>query len=403
MKTAGRARAQQDRINQEDYTRAVLNILEDFLGEKERLEDSQRAMLNLLEDFDAEKERLVGTQRAAFNILEDFSEEKKRLEDIQRAMLNVLEDFDTEKERLVGAQRAAFNILEDFSEEKTHLENIQRATMNLLDDFDVERLKVEAAHRELQNSFKSLNVAKDAADAYNREVEAFSYSVSHDLRTPLRSIAGYSQVLLDNYSHTLDEKGKGFLGRVIAAAAKMGQLIDDLLDLSRVTRKEMIRERVNLTEGAWKIAQSLAESSPERRVKFRIADGLFAECDGHLFSIVLQNLLGNAWKFTQKNAHAVIEFGVLPDADETVYFVGDNGAGFDMAYAGKLFNPFQRVHKADEFPGTGIGLATVKRIVDRHGGRIWMEGWVGKGATVYFTMGPDNHTGPPRRKSGEWT
>lgn len=386
MMNVGANRAQQDLIYPEDYTRAVLNILEDFMGEKERLENSQRAMLNLLEDFDAEKERLKTTERAAFNILEDFSEEKKRLEDIQRAMLNLLEDFDTEKNRLVGTERAAFNILEDFSEEKGHLEDIQRATMNLLDDFDVERRKVEAAHSELQNSYKSLRAAKEAADAYNREIEAFSYSVSHDLRSPLRSIAGFSQVLLDNYSHNLDDQGKGFLGRIIAAATKMGRLIDDLLDLSRVTRKEMTRERVNLTEIAWRTAQSLAESSPERQADFRFTDGLFADCDGHLFSIVLQNLLGNAWKFTQKSEHVVIEFGVLSGDIETVYFIRDNGAGFDMAYAGKLFNPFQRVHKADDFPGTGIGLATVKRIIERHGGRIWMEGQVGKGATVYFTL-----------------
>jgi signal transduction histidine kinase len=379
-------RARQDLASPEDYTKAILNILEDFIGEKERLEDSQRAMLNLLDDFDAERERLVGTQRAVFNILEDFSEEKKQLEGGQKAMLNLLDDFDFEKERLVEMQRAAFNILEDFSEEKKRLEDIQRATLNLLDDFDVERTKVKGAHHELQNSFKSLRAAKDAADAYNREVEAFSYSVSHDLRTPLRSIAGFSQVVLDEYANNLDERGRGFLGRIIAAATKMGLLIDDLLNLSRVTRTEMTRERVNLTETARRITRSLAESSPERQVEIRLAAGLFADCDDRLISIVLQNLLGNAWKFTHKSEHAVIEFGVLTDNNETVFFVRDNGAGFDMAYAGKLFNPFQRVHKADDFPGTGIGLATVKRIVERHGGRIWIEGWIGKGATVYFTI-----------------
>ena len=368
----------------EEYAKAILNILEDFMAEKERLEDSQRAMLNLLDDFNAEKERLVATQRAAFNILEDFSEEKNQLEDNQKAMLNLLDDFDNEKERLVDTQRAAFNILEDFSEEKRRLEDIQRATMNLLDDFDVERTKVKIAHHKLENSFKSLGEAKEAADAYNREVEAFSYSVSHDLRTPLRSIAGFSQILLDDYAGNLDEKGMGFLNRIIVAATKMGQLIDDLLNLSRVARTEMTRERVNLTEVARKIHRGLAESSPERQVEFRLAEGLCADCDERLTAIVLQNLLGNSWKFTQKTDHAVIEFGTLNN--ETVYFIRDNGAGFDMAYAGKLFSPFQRVHRADDFPGTGIGLATVKRVIERHGGRIWIEGWVGKGATVYFTM-----------------
>ena len=344
MTTVETRQTRQDLTGPEDYTRAILNILEDFMEEKERLEDSQRAMLNLLDDFDAEKERLAETQRAAINILEDFSEEKKRLEDVQRA------------------------------------------TMNLLDDFDVERTKVKYAHHELQNSFKSLRAAKDAADAYNREIEAFSYSVSHDLRTPLRSIAGFSQVLLDEYANNLDGRGRGFLGRIVAAATKMGLLIDDLLNLSRVTRTEMTRERVNLTETARRIIRSLAESSPERQVEFRLASGIFADCDERLVSIVLQNLLGNAWKFTQKTEHAVIEFGVLTDHDERGYFVRDNGVGFDMAYGRKLFNPFQRVHKAEDFPGTGIGLATVKRIVERHSGRIWIEGWIGKGATVYFTI-----------------
>ena len=334
----------QDLISPADYNRAILNILEDFMGEKARFEESQRAMLNLLDDFDAEKERLVGTQRATFNILEDFTGEKERLEASQRAMLN------------------------------------------LLDDFDLERTKVETAHQELQNSFKSLRLAKDAADAYNREIESFSYSVSHDLRTPLRSISGFSQALLDNYSNNLDDKGKSFLNRIVAAATKMGQLIDDLLNLSHITRVEMKRERVDLTDAARRIARALAESSPERQVEFRVAAGISAEGDGRLLLIVLENLLGNAFKFTQRSEHAVIEFGVLPGGLEKVYFVRDNGAGFDMEYAGKLFNPFQRVHKAEDFQGTGIGLATVKRVIERHSGRVWMEGEVGKGATVYFTL-----------------
>jgi signal transduction histidine kinase len=324
--------------------------------------------------------------RAILNILEDFMVEKGRLEESQKAMLNLLEDFDAEKERLVGAQRASFNILEDFSGEKELLEASQRAMLNLLDDFNVERVTVESQHHELQKSFQSLHEAKDAADAYNREIESFSYSVSHDLRTPLRGIAGFSQALLENYAGNLDDRGKGFLNRIIAAATKMGQLIDDLLNLSRVTRTEMKRERVDLSAAAGRIAQSLAESSPERQAEFRIEDGLFAEGDAPWLSVVLENLLGNAWKFTGKREHAMIEFGALPDGAETVYFVRDNGAGLDMAYSGKLFQPFQRAHKADDFQGTGIGLATVKRIIERHGGRVWMEGEAGKGATVYFTI-----------------
>lgn len=307
-------------------------------------------------------------------------------EEHAKAILNILEDFAEEKGRLEETQRAVLNILEDFSEEKARLEKTQRAMLNLLEDFDVERSRTEAANRELRDSLESLRLAKEATETAYRELEAFSYSVSHDLRAPLRSVSGFSQLLLEDYFDKLDEEGKDCLKRIVAAAEKMGWLIDDLLNLSRLSRASMNRERVNLRAMAGKIAERLRASQPTRVVEFVFSDDLFAFGDERLLMIMIENLLGNAWKFTEKRAKAVIEFGVEHRGDGRVFFIRDNGSGFDMTYVDKLFKPFQRLHQVEEFPGTGIGLATVKRIIDRHGGRVWIEGEAEKGASVYFTL-----------------
>jgi DNA-binding response OmpR family regulator len=226
----------------------------------------------------------------------------------------------------------------------------------------------------------------DDLEHKNRELEAFSYSVSHDLRAPLRAIDGFSQILLEDYAEQLDDKGQGHLRRICAAAQRMGHLIDAMLTLSRVTSAEVQRKHVDLGGLAATVATQLRATQPERQAEFIIGGGLDVEGDPHLLLALLENLLGNAWKFTRDRAPAIIEFGVLDGADPPVYRVRDNGAGFDMAYAGKLFAPFQRLHAPAAFAGTGIGLATVKRIVDRHGGRVWAEGDVGRGATVHFTL-----------------
>jgi len=229
-------------------------------------------------------------------------------------------------------------------------------------------------------------VLVDELEAKNRESEAFSYAVSHDLRAPLRAIDGFSDALISQYRDLLDDKGKHYLRRIHEGSLRMGQLIEDLLDLSRITRRALSRERVNLSDLALEIASELRAEHPQRQVEFAIAPDLAAVGDRHLLRIALQNLAANAWKFTGKCQCARIEFGVRQQDGERVYFVRDNGVGFDMAYADKLFTPFQRLHGAQEFPGTGIGLATVQRIVIRHGGRVWAEAAVGKGATFSFTL-----------------
>ncbi len=243
-----------------------------------------------------------------------------------------------------------------------------------------ERKQAEAA-------IKQLNTRLELA---NKELEAFSYSVSHDLRAPLRTIDGFSQALLEDYSEKLGADGQDSLRRVRAASQRMAQLIDDMLNLSQVTRSEMRHERVDMTALARAVVTGLTkaqpERSPERSVEFVIAEGVVARGDSRLLRAVLENLLGNAWKFTGKKPRARIEFGVAEQEGRPVYFVRDDGAGFDMTYAEKLFGVFQRLHAMTEFPGTGVGLATVQRIVHRHGGRIWAEGAVEHGATFYFTL-----------------
>jgi signal transduction histidine kinase len=218
----------------------------------------------------------------------------------------------------------------------------------------------------------------------NRELEAFSYSVSHDLRAPLRAIDGFSQALLEDCADKLDAVGRQHLNRVRLAAQRMGELIDDMLQLSRVSRAEIHPRPLNLSELAREIAAGL--NAGDRKVEVRIADGLYAEGDRGLIRIVLENLLGNAWKFTGRQAAPRVEVGVTANENGRAFYVRDNGAGFDMAAAAKLFQPFRRLHTEAEFPGTGIGLATIHRVVDRHGGRVWAEGKVGEGATFFFTL-----------------
>ncbi|HUP40158.1 MAG TPA: CHASE3 domain-containing protein [Vicinamibacterales bacterium] len=220
----------------------------------------------------------------------------------------------------------------------------------------------------------------------NKELESFSYSVSHDLRAPLRSIDGFSQILLEDYGEQLNDEGKDALKRVRKAAMTMGELIDALLSLSRVSRAELRITRVDLSALAASVAAELRASQPDRQADFVITPGLVAQADSRLIAAMIGNLLGNAWKYSQRRPVARIEFGCVNRDGEAVFFVRDNGVGFDMAYVSKLFGAFQRLHRQTEFTGTGVGLATVQRIVHRHGGRAWAEGAVDRGATFYFTL-----------------
>jgi signal transduction histidine kinase len=220
----------------------------------------------------------------------------------------------------------------------------------------------------------------------NQELEAFSYSVAHDLRAPLRGMNGFAQILLDTYKDKLDEEGQDCLEEIMLNAKKMGGLIDALLSLARVTRSDLQLERVDLSAMVRDAAARLASSESHRTVQIEAEDDLHVDMDSRLARALIENLLGNAWKFTCKLPVGRIEFGATEKAGVRAFFVRDNGAGFDMAFAGKLFAPFQRLHTAAEFPGTGIGLATVQRILHRHRGRIWAEGSVDGGATFYFSL-----------------
>jgi two-component system, NtrC family, sensor kinase len=252
------------------------------------------------------------------------------------------------------------------------------------------RSELRAAEAHAQRAIAEAKAALvDELERKNKELEAFSYSVSHDLRAPLRSIDGFSVALLERYADALDPKGRDYLQRIRAAARRMAELIDALLDLSRLNRGEFYSTSVQLSAIAESIAEELKRADPERAVTFNICPHLVANGDGSLIRVLFDNLLGNAWKFTSKTTAARIEFGAQVEPHRTVYFVRDNGAGFNMAYAQRLFSPFQRLHKEADFPGTGIGLATVERIVGRHGGRAWAESAVGQGATVFFTLARD--------------
>ena len=355
-----------------------------------KLVDYSKAVVNILEDSATERVGLQEAQRAALNILADAGEERQRLQDTQKAILNILDDSGTERFQLRETQRAVVNILEDAAIEKRQLEATQRAVLNILDDVDTERnersraeAEVRALNQDLEARVESRTAALTAA---NQELETFAYSVSHDLRAPLRAIDGFSQMLLEDYEAKLDDEGRDALARVRKATQRMGVLIDDMLKLSRSTRGDLVVARVDLSELAGKIVAELRLADPAREVEVRLARGVNVRGDAGLLGSVLENLLSNAWKFTGKTQGARIEFGAEAAGEDLVCHVRDNGAGFDMAYAGYLFAPFQRLHKPTEFAGNGVGLATAKRIIARHGGRVWAEGAINRGATFYFAL-----------------
>jgi light-regulated signal transduction histidine kinase (bacteriophytochrome) len=300
---------------------------------------------------------------ATLNPHDDFVEEGQQLKDMQLAVLNLLEDATADRLRAEAAVEASLNILEDLCDAQAQIR-----TLNAELEARVEQRTAE------------LVVA-------NKNLEAFTYSVAHDLRSPLRALSGYSEALTEDYGDRLDETGRWYTERIQAATERMGALIDDLLLLSQVSRAQMSLGPVDLSAEVAAIAGELQAREPGRRVRFAIHDGIWVNADRTLIRTVLQNLVENAWKYTGKRDGATIEFGATAAEDAGVCcYVRDNGAGFDPAFAGKLFQPFQRLHAVTDFPGTGIGLASVRRIIERHGGRVWAEGTVGGGATFYFTL-----------------
>jgi light-regulated signal transduction histidine kinase (bacteriophytochrome) len=255
--------------------------------------------------------------------------------------------------------------------------NIRDITERKLNEAKISRLNEKIKQRAAE-----LEVA-------NKELEAFSYTVSHDLQTPLRSMNGFSQALFEDYPDRLDDQGKDYLKFIQESSKRMSQMIGDILRLSQITRSEIKKIKVNLSGLAQSVVEELEKAEPDRRVKFLISPGIKVKGDRRLLQIVLENLLGNAWKFTQKVKNPVIEFGTLTNGkgqSATTYFVRDNGVGFNEAYTEKLFLPFQRLHSKQEYAGTGIGLASVQRVIKRHGGRIWATSKEGEGAAFFFTL-----------------
>jgi light-regulated signal transduction histidine kinase (bacteriophytochrome) len=274
----------------------------------------------------------------------------------------------------------------------------------LIDSFNKMLQEIQQRDTELQKAHGELElrVAERTRDleSSNRELEAFSYSVSHDLRAPLDTMSGFSYVLLKNYGDKLDENGKQSLQSIRAAARRMAELLDDLLNLSRITTSTMRREEVDLSAAARSIMEELCRTAPDRKVDYVAPVKMVTNADARLLQIVLENLLRNAWKYTSRHERARIEFGQEMKDGRVVYFVKDDGSGFDPRSADRLFQPFQRLHSSAEFPGNGIGLATVRRIIQRHGGQVWAEGAIEHGAAFYFTLQPhrsDSSTQPVAR------
>jgi len=347
---------------------------------------------------------LENVQRALLNILEDFSAEKVRLEDTQRAGTNILEDFAAEKAHMEATQQAALNILEDFSAEKVQLEDTQRAVLNILEDFDVAKDEVELTNRQLTKEVEERKRAEEEIQRVNaalvdanKEIEAFNYSVAHDLRAPLRRTDGFAQLLLEEYGAGLPEEAQHYLRRMREGTHQMGQLVDDLLNLARIGRKDVSLQVTGLSSLVNEALVELKRETDGRAIAWKISPLPFVECDPALMKVVFTNLLSNAVKYTRPRQRAIVEIGTTEHDGRATIFVRDNGVGFSMKYADKLFGVFQRLHRVEDFEGTGVGLATVQRIVHKHGGQIWAEAELDKGASFYFTLGTQPQIEPETR------
>ncbi len=312
-------------------------------------------MTTTLEDF----------AKATLNILDDVAADRMQLLHAQGAMINMLEDAASETHQRDMTQRAVVNVLEDSIQEKTHLQQVQRGMLNLMEDFDAERCRAEAV---------------------NSELDAFSYTVSHDLRAPVRAMIGFTRILMDEHGDEFSDEVKHSLDRVLNNAEQMGQLVDDLLAFSRLGRQSLKKQSVAPAVLVRQALEVLSAAQAGRHVELTLEELPGCEADPILLQQVYSNLLGNALKYTRLRETAVITVGSEQRDGECVYFVRDNGVGFDMQYADKLFGVFQRLHRVDEYEGTGVGLAIVQRIIHRHGGRVWAEAALDRGATFFFTL-----------------
>jgi len=301
-----------------------------------------------------------------------LQERMEALEQTYQATLNILEDIEHERAKSLDTQRALLNMLEDIDDDKAKAVDAQRALLNMLEDIEEERIEVERAR-------VALIVA-------NKELEGFSYSVSHDLRAPLRAVSGFSQALMEDEPDRLSDEGKRYLMLIQENAHRMGRLIDDLLAFSRLSRQQMLDQEVDMDELAKSVFDELRNLEPSRKIELSLSGSPIARGDAAMLRQVMVNLISNAIKFTRPKEVAKIEFGFDPGVEGGAYYVKDNGVGFDMRYANKLFGVFQRLHSPKDFEGTGVGLALVSRIIGRHGGKAWAVGEVGKGAMFYFTI-----------------
>ena len=310
------------------------------------------------------------------------------------AVLNMLEDLSEERERMGDAQRALVNILEDSYQERTRLRDTQAAVLNILEDLQGEQEEIRRLNSRLEDRVRERteDLLQRTAElkAANQELEAFAYSLAHDLRTPIRAISGFGEVLSEEHGDQLGDQGRETLERIRRASRRMGELIDAMLLLSQLTRRELSFTTVDLSAAAREISEELRAVDPARTVQIVIEDGLETVGDVQLVRVLIRELVGNAWKFTSTREHARIE---LTRAGAGVFAVRDNGVGFNMDFTELLFKPFARLHREDEFPGTGVGLTTAERIVRRHGGAVWGESRPGEGATFYFTLKPPTETG----------
>ena len=311
-----------------------------------------------------------------------------------QAVLNMLEDLSEERERIGDSQRALVNILEDSNEERTRLRDTQAAVLNILEDLQAEQEEIRRLNSQLEDRVRERteDLLRRTAElrAANQELEAFAYSLAHDLRAPIRAINGFGAALARNDGDRLGDRGRETLERIRRASTRMGELIDAMLLLSQLTRRELSLTRVDLSALAGEISEQLRARDPARRVEFVIEDGLQIVGDPELVRVLIANLLENAWKFTGPREHARIE---VLRAGAGVFAVRDNGVGFNMDFAEMLFKPFARLHREDEFPGNGVGLTTVERIVRRHGGAVWGAGRPGQGASFYFKLEPPKDAG----------